>query len=172
MTFARRIQPLRIAISAVLLAAVSGANTISPVLDPVDKILVEKAAHRLTLQFQGKAVRTYQVALGRASGPKERKGDHRTPEGLYRIDSRKADSSFHLALHVSYPNTADQARARSLGVDPGGDIMIHGIHNSLGWLGSLHRRIDWTQGCIAVTDQEIEEIWSMVKDGTPVEIRP
>jgi murein L,D-transpeptidase YafK len=164
---------LRIAISAALLAAVSaGANLISAPPDPVDKVLIEKAAHRLTLLFKGKPVRTYQVALGRSPGPKERKGDLRTPEGLYQIDSRKADSSFHRALHVSYPNAADQARARAMGVDPGGDIMIHGIHNGLGWLGSLHRKIDWTKGCIAVTDKEIEEIWSMVNDGIPVEIRP
>lgn len=163
----------RIAISAALLAVISaGANMISAVPDPVDKVLIEKTAHRLTLLFKGKPVRTYQVAIGRASGPKERKGDNRTPEGLYQIDSRKAASSFHLALHISYPNKIDQAHARALGVDPGGDIMIHGLHNGLGWLGSLHRKIDWTKGCIAVTDKEIEEIWYMVNDGTPVEIRP
>lgn len=162
----------RIAISAALLAISASANIVSAPPEPVDKVLIEKAAHRLTLLSRGKPVRTYQVALGRASGPKERKGDRRTPEGLYQIDSRKADSSFHRALHITYPNAADQARARALGVDPGGDIMIHGIRNGLGWLGSLHRKIDWTQGCIAVTDVEIEEIWSMVNDGTPVEMRP
>jgi len=163
----------RIAISAALLAAISAsANIIPAPPDPVDKVLIEKASHRLTLLSRGKPVRTYLVALGRASGPKERKGDRRTPEGLYQIDSRKADSSFHRALHITYPNAADQARARARGVDPGGDIMIHGIRNGLGWLGSLHRKIDWTQGCIAVTDGEIEEIWSLVDDGTPVEIRP
>jgi murein L,D-transpeptidase YafK len=164
---------LRVAISAAVLAAISaGANMISPPPDSVDKVLIEKSAHRLTLLFKGQPVRTYQVALGRASGPKERQGDNRTPEGVYQIDSRNAHSSFHRALHVSYPNAADQSRARAMGVEPGGDIMIHGIHNGLGWLGPLHRRIDWTKGCIAVTDSEIEEIWSLVGDGTPVEIRP
>jgi murein L,D-transpeptidase YafK len=118
-------------------------------------------------------IKTYTVSIGRGGlQPKQQQGDHRTPEGLYQIDRRKKDSRFHRALHVSYPNEADRERAGKLGVSPGGDIMIHGMMNGLGWLGSIHRLVDWTDGCIAVTDSEIDEIWSAVPDGTPVEIRP
>lgn len=88
------------------------------------------------------------------------------------LDYRNARSSFHRSLHVSYPDSADVARARAAGVDPGGMIMVHGIRNGLGWLGRLHRALDWTDGCIAVTNREIEEIWRAVPDGTPIEIRP
>lgn len=113
------------------------------------------------------------MALGsQLNLPKERQGDGRTPEGLYIIDGRNASSAFHRALHISYPNVADRARATAGGFAPGGDIMIHGIRNGLGWIGSLHRIFDWTKGCIAVTDGEIEEIWNAVPNGTVVEIKP
>ena len=137
-----------------------------------DRILVEKAAHRLTLFYKGERVKSYKVSLGRSLAPKERQGDGRTPEGLYRIDFRKPDSSYHRALHISYPDDRDKARAAAGSYDPGGDIMIHGIRNGLGWLGRLHRLRDWTAGCVAVTDKEIEEIWDAVPDGVEVEIRP
>jgi murein L,D-transpeptidase YafK len=138
-----------------------------------DKVLVEKALRRLTLFQNGKSIKTYKVALGKNPvGPKVQKGDGRTPEGIYSIDARNPNSAFHLALHISYPNAADKARAESLGVPSGGGIMIHGIKNWLGWLGSLHRLSDWTQGCIAVTNTEIEEIWKRVPNGTVVEIVP
>jgi len=121
----------------------------------------------------GKVIRTYKVALGRGGlAPKEREGDARTPEGRYMIDSRNAASSYHKALHISYPNPEDRHRAASLGVAPGGAVMIHGLPNGKGWLGPAHRLDDWTLGCIAVTDQEIDEIWNLVPVGTPVEIRP
>jgi len=124
-----------------------------------DRIVIEKAAHRLTLFAGDRAVKTYAVALGHGgTAPKTRQGDGRTPEGRYRIDGRNPGSRYHLALHISYP----EAR----------DIMIHGLPNGLGAIGSLHRTTDWTAGCIAVTDDEIEEIWRAVPDGTPVEIRP
>jgi murein L,D-transpeptidase YafK len=132
-----------------------------------------KKDHLLELMSGGKAVRTYKVALGRGGlAPKEREGDGRTPEGRYIIDSRNANSAYHRALHVSYPNADDRKRAAQLGVSPGGAIMIHGIKNGLGWIGAAHRLYDWTLGCIAVTDSEIEEIWNLVPVGTPVEIRP
>lgn len=138
-----------------------------------DGVLVLKKEHKLLLYSGGKIIKTYAVAIGRGGdSPKQRAGDHRTPEGLYQIDRRKKDSSFHRALHISYPNQADRERARKLGANPGGDIMIHGIPNGWGWVGSNHRATDWTDGCVAVTDNEIEEIWSLVPDGTPVEIRP
>jgi murein L,D-transpeptidase YafK len=138
-----------------------------------DKVLIEKSERRLILLQQGKPLKAYHVALGgMPAGHKERDGDHRTPEGLYRIDSRKSDSVFHRALHISYPNSRDVEVARSKGHNPGGAIMIHGIRNGLGWLGSLHRLVDWTAGCIAVTNWEIQELWRAVPDGTPIEIRP
>lgn len=146
---------------------------ISPPQQRVSKILVLKTEHKLEL-LDGKndVIRTYSVAIGRGGiEPKQRQGDHKTPEGFYLIDRHKKDSRFHRALHVSYPNDADRDRAQKMGVDPGGDIMIHGIENGLGWIGRLHRALDWTDGCIAVSDAEIEEIYAVVPDGTPVEIR-
>jgi murein L,D-transpeptidase YafK len=138
-----------------------------------DKVLVEKSARKLTLLQRDKPLKVYRVALGRTpTGHKEREGDGRTPEGAYRIDSRKSDSAFHRALHISYPSSWDVQAAHRNGHSPGGAIMIHGIHYGLGWLGSLHRLVDWTAGCIAVTNWEIEEIWRAVPDGTPIEIRP
>jgi len=140
---------------------------------PADKILIEKKERRLTLLAKGKVLKTYQIALGgNPIGPKERQGDNKTPEGTYVIDSRNKNSQFHLSLHISYPNEKDKKRAKALGVSPGGDIMIHGIKNGFSWAGELHAEIDWTKGCIAVTDEEIEEIDKLVPNGTSVEIRP
>jgi murein L,D-transpeptidase YafK len=138
-----------------------------------DRLLVEKQPHRLTLWRDGKTFRTYRVALGsQPHGDKECRGDHRTPEGVFTIDSHQPASGFHRALHVSYPDAAHRNAARRRGCDPGGQIMIHGIKNGFGWLGASHRATDWTDGCIAVTDPEIEEIYAAVPNGTPVEIRP
>ncbi|MDQ3197662.1 MAG: L,D-transpeptidase family protein [Verrucomicrobiota bacterium] len=138
-----------------------------------DRILVEKAARRMTLFRGGTPLKIYRIALGRAPvGHKVQEGDQRTPEGIYSIDRRKPDSDFHRALHISYPSPDDVARARELGVEPGGDIMIHGQPNGRGGVGALHRARDWTAGCIALTDAQIEEIWRSVPDGTPIEIRP
>jgi outer membrane protein assembly factor BamD (BamD/ComL family) len=138
-----------------------------------DRILIEKAERRLTLFTGGEVLKTYRIALGgNPVGPKERQGDNKTPEGIYTIDSRNRDSSYHLSLHISYPNEDDRRRARVMGVAPGGDIMIHGIKNGFAWVGDAHAEVDWTRGCIAVTDQEIEEIERLVSDGTVVEIRP
>jgi murein L,D-transpeptidase YafK len=127
----------------------------------------------MELIHAGQALKTYKIALGgEPVGPKMRQGDHRTPEGLYVIDSRNSGSQFHRSLHISYPNTEDKLRARKLGAHTGGDIFIHGLPNGYGFVGAAHRARDWTDGCIAVTDQEIEEIWRLVDNGTPVEIRP
>jgi len=138
-----------------------------------DRILIEKSTRRLMLISQGEVLKSYKIALGgNPIGPKERKGDNKTPEGTYVIDARNRDSRFHLSLHISYPNERDKKRAKELGVSPGGDIMIHGIKNGLSWVGDAHTGVDWTQGCIAVTDQEIEEIDKLAPNGTIVEIRP
>jgi murein L,D-transpeptidase YafK len=161
------------AIQVCLLLIVFGSSALPTPQQKVSRVLVLKKEHKMEL-FSGEIViKTYTVALGRGGlAPKQRQGDHLTPEGLYQIDRRNQNSRFYLALHVSYPNEADRERARKLGVDPGGDIMIHGIANGLGWLGSMQRMIDWTNGCIAVTDTEMDEIWLLVPIGTPIEIRP
>ncbi len=141
--------------------------------EPVDKVLIEKKKRRLTLISEGEAIKIYKIALGGDPlGPKERKGDNKTPEGTYAIVSRNRNSDYHLSLRISYPNEKDEKRAKELGVSPGGDIMIHGMKKGLSWVGGFHTKIDWTEGCIAVTDNEIEEIARLVPNGTPVEIRP
>jgi tetratricopeptide (TPR) repeat protein len=141
--------------------------------EPADKILIEKKERRLTLISKGKILKTYKIALGgNPMGPKERQGDNKTPEGTYVIDARNKESGYHLSLHISYPNEKDRKRARELGVSPGGDIMIHGIKNGFSRVGDSHAEVDWTKGCIAVTDEEIEEIDKLAPNGTVVEIRP
>lgn len=139
---------------------------------PADKILIEKKERRLSLISKGKVLRTYKIALGgNPNGPKERQGDNKTPEGTYVIDSKNRDSRYHLSLHISYPNEKDKKRAKQRGISPGGDIMIHGLKNGFSWVGDRHTEIDWTKGCIAVTDKEIEEIGKLAPNGTIVEIR-
>ena len=139
----------------------------------VDRILVLKKEHRLLLLSGDQIVKTYSVALGSGGlAPKRRQGDDKTPEGFYRIDYRNPTSRFHLALHISYPDETDREKARKRGVSPGGDIMIHGLGSEFKSLGTKHYSYDWTAGCIAVTDSEIEEIWQLVPDRTPVDIRP
>jgi murein L,D-transpeptidase YafK len=141
--------------------------------EPADKVLIKKKERRLTLLSKGEVIKNYKIALGgNPVGPKERQGDNKTPEGTYIIDSRNRDSGYHLSLHISYPNKNDKMRAKELGVSPGGDIMIHGIKNGLTWVGASHAEVDWTKGCIAVTDEEMEEIDKLVPNGTIVEIRP
>jgi len=138
-----------------------------------DRIVIVKSVRTMTFMRDGKTLKTYKVALSRQPvGPKERAGDHKVPEGEYVVDSKNPQSRFDRALHISYPNAADRERARELGVDPGGNVEIHGVGRAFFWLGSLHRWIDWTDGCVAVTNSEIEEIWPLVPVGTPVEIRP
>ena len=139
----------------------------------IDRILVEKSARRLSIFRKANQIKSYRVALGRNPlGAKNEEGDMKTPEGIYKIDGRNPQSSFHLALHISYPSDEDDKRAAVRGVPPGFDIMIHGIQNGRGWIGAFHRWNDWTAGCIAVTDEEIEELWRVTPDGTTIEIRP
>ena len=137
-----------------------------------NRILVLKSAHTMELLNHGEVLKTYKVALGNPHGNKIQAGDKKTPEGVYLVDAKNPQSLFHRALHLSYPNAADRARARKLGVSPGGDIEIHGLPKQYAWLGATHRQVDWTTGCIAVTNSEIDEIWTLVPVGTPVEIRP
>jgi len=144
-----------------------------PTSTTIDRIVVDKSARKLSVLANGKTLKSYRVALGRNPvGAKEQEGDAKTPEGVYSIDGRNPQSSFHLALHISYPSDADKGRAAEDGVNAGFDIMIHGIRNGRGWMGAFHRLSDWTAGCIALTDEEIEELWRVTPDGTMVEIRP
>ena len=142
-------------------------------MESADKVLIEKQARRLSLLSKGEVIKSYKIALGgNPLGPKERQGDNKTPEGTYRIDARNGNSGFHLSLHISYPNEDDKKRAKKLGVSPGGNIMIHGIKNGFSQVGASHAETDWTEGCIAVTNQEMEEIYKFVPIGTVVEITP
>jgi murein L,D-transpeptidase YafK len=139
----------------------------------IDRIVIEKSARKLSLFVNGKSLKSYRVALGRNPiGAKQEEGDNKTPEGVYRIDGRNPQSNFHLALHVSYPSDEDKVHAAERGASAGFDIMIHGIRNGRGWIGAFHRLSDWTAGCIALTDEEIEELWRVTPDGTIVEIQP
>jgi len=138
-----------------------------------DRIVIEKSKRTMTLISGATVLKTYKVALGgQPVGAKQRIGDHKTPEGIYVVDQKKPASRFYRALHISYPNAHDRENARRLRVSPGGDIEIHGLGAQYGWIGAAHRQIDWTDGCIAVTNEEIDEIWSLVAVGTTVEIKP
>jgi len=138
-----------------------------------DYVLVRKSTKELTLFSGSRRIKTYKIALGKnPDGHKVIEGDKRTPEGSYFIDARNENSKYHLALHISYPDAIDDMKARSLGSSPGGGIMIHGTGDEYEWMGKLHASINWTDGCIAVTNKEIEEIWQLVPDGTRIEIMP
>ncbi|MGY4531059.1 murein L,D-transpeptidase YafK [Pseudomonas sp. TE3786] len=139
----------------------------------VDKVLVMKAEHRLVLQNKGETLKSYRISLGKKpKGPKQREGDSRTPEGYYWIDWRKTSDNYNLAMHISYPNIKDQANARKEGVPPGGMIMIHGTPIDDEYPEWYFNTLDWTEGCIAMKNDDMREVWSLVKDGTLIEIRP
>lgn len=138
-----------------------------------DRVLVLKKEHTLQLLSQGKVIRSYKVALGGDPiGPKARQGNHKTPEGAYVLDSSNAHSQFYKSIHISYPSGQEREAARQRGVSPGGDVFVHGLPNGYGWVGSSHRLKDWSDGCIAVTNAEMDEIWQAVADGTPIAIGP
>ncbi len=156
---------------AVLCAISVGQSAGTPL--HADRVVVLKKERRLQLLNGGKIIKSYKVALGgNPVGPKTRQGDHKTPEGMYILDSRNAHSQFYKSIHISYPNVRDRAAARDSHVSPGGDVFVHGLPNGYKWVGAAHRLKDWTDGCIAVTDEEMDEIWSGVPDGTPIEIHP
>ncbi|QQS43195.1 MAG: L,D-transpeptidase family protein [Acidobacteriota bacterium] len=142
-------------------------------LPKADRVVVRKSERSLVLYRGREVLREYGIALGDApKGHKQQEGDERTPEGEYVLDWRNENSSFYKSIRVSYPNEQDKARAKERGVSPGGLIMIHGQRNYFGWLWPLTQRIDWTDGCIAVTNTEMEEIWRSVEVGTPITIEP
>lgn len=138
-----------------------------------DRLRLEKSKRRLSAFSGGKVVRVYLVALGaNPVGPKEVRGDMRTPEGLYTINAKEPKSAYHLSLGISYPGTVDQRRASALGKSPGGAIMIHGLTPEYADIGQAHRLTDWTNGCVAVTNQEIEELFARTPVGASIEIVP
>lgn len=135
-----------------------------------DKVVVLKGERRLLLMKGDEVLKTYVVSLGgNPIGGKIKRGDNKTPEGTYVLDRHKEHSQFHKSIHISYPNAEDVARARKLGVSPGGDVFLHGLPNDFHGPSGL---ADWTEGCIALANQDIDEIWRMVADGTPIEIKP
>jgi murein L,D-transpeptidase YafK len=139
----------------------------------VDLVRVVKSERLLELRSGGTVIRRYEIALGgNPFGHKLREGDERTPEGRYVLDWRNPNSGYHRSIHISYPGAADRAAAAAAGIDPGGMIMIHGQPDGYGWWSWLLQRFDWTNGCIAVTDDDMAEIWAMVPNGTPIEIVP
>lgn len=155
--------------------ATYGSSPIPPNLadqvDRVDYILIEKSERRLTASRKGQQVLQYDIALGFAPiGDKSREGDGKTPEGLFVVDRRNQNSSFHLSLGINYPQPDDIARSSAMGLSPGGDIFIHGQPNTVGNVLMLPG--DWTAGCIAISNTEMEQLWGLVDLGTEVEIRP
>jgi murein L,D-transpeptidase YafK len=139
----------------------------------VDLVRVVKSESRLYLLSEEQVVAKFRIALGKSpEGHKQEQGDGKTPEGEYVLDWKNPDSKFYRSIHVSYPNGQDRSAAKKRGVDPGGDIMIHGQKNGLAWLTPLAQNFNWTDGCIAVTDEEMDVIWEAVEVPTPIEILP
>jgi len=139
----------------------------------IDKIIIEKSKRELQVYSNNKLIKTYRISLGRNPvGKKEFEGDKKTPEGQYLIDDKNPNSGYHKNLGVSYPNNQDIKNAERIGKNPGGEIKIHGIKNGFGWIGKFHLLVDWTAGCIAVTNEEIDELYDIIRIGTPIVIKP
>lgn len=159
---------------ALLVSVAAAADTVLPSThEQADSILVVKSERKMHLLRAGRILRTFDISLGLVpNGPKQREGDFRTPEGRYYLESRKADSDYFLSIRVSYPNEQDRARARAQGVDPGGQIMIHGLPNEPKYDQRHYLSSDWTDGCIAVSNSDMVDIWLMTRESLPIEIRP
>ena len=163
---ARAVRAVTFALVLLFAASASGA-------DKADHVLVVKSESRLYLMRGEKVLAVYPVTFGaQPKGHKQQQGDERTPEGRYLLDSKNANSKFYKAIHISYPSAQDRENARKRGVSPGGDIMIHGQPNGWGWLGPALQKFSWTDGCIALRDKDMDEVWAAVDAGTPIEIRP
>jgi murein L,D-transpeptidase YafK len=166
-----RPQPVRAALLSALCFSLPLASQTTP--QHADQIIVVKSQHRMTLLSHGVPIKVYQVALGSGGlDPKQRQGDNKTPEGKYILDAKNPNSRFHLAFHISYPNAADKSRAKAQGVAPGGDIMIHGVEKKYEYLAAFQSAYDWTEGCIALSNSQIDEFARLVSIGTPIEIKP
>lgn len=157
----------------IILIALLPCTALSGDIPKADYVLVKKHEKRLYLMKNKKPFKIYHIALGANSkGPKRRAGDERTPEGTYILDYKNSDSDFYKSIHISYPNEHDVKRAKKMGAAPGGDIMIHGQKNGANNFSRIHRYVNWTDGCIAVTNAEMDEIWESVVVGTPITIEP
>jgi murein L,D-transpeptidase YafK len=142
-------------------------------IEKADSVMVIKSESKLYLLKNGKMIREYHASFGaNPIGHKQQEGDERTPEGKYFLDYKKEDSAFYKSIHISYPNDQDRRKAKEKGINPGGAIMIHGQRNDLGWLYFISRYFNWTDGCIAVSNMAMDEIWEAVSVGTPIEIKP
>lgn len=138
-----------------------------------NRIIIEKSKRLMHVYHNDESIVTFRIALGKSpTGQKMCAGDKRTPEGIYTIIEHKKVSQYYRALKISYPSETDKQRAKKQGCNPGGDIMIHGLENGFSWVGRTHRTIDWTNGCIAITNKEMDILYNMVKDGSTVEIKP
>ena len=169
----RRRTKRHLPLMAALLVCTGLASTEAGMFPVADEVLVEKGKRKLHLIQDGEVFRTFEIALGiRPVGDKQHEGDFRTPEGRYLLDARNPNSEYFLSIHVSYPNAQDRREARDLGVDPGGAIMIHGQPNIPTKSEVYYRTQDWTNGCIAVSNSDMIDIWLMTGDNTPIEIRP
>ncbi len=141
--------------------------------EKADRVVVEKSKRVLHLYKTGKLLVSYKIALGgEPVGAKQQQGDNKTPEGHYILDFKKPDSAYYKAIHISYPSAQDKENAGKLGVSPGGDVMIHGQPNGYGWAAGMTQQFDWTLGCIALTNEDMEAVWQAVDAGTPIEIKP
>ena len=165
-------------LSTLLLLALSAsggvrADVLSPHYEKADSLLIVKSERKLYLLKRGEVLRDFDIALGlMPEGHKQREGDFRTPEGVYYLAGRNPNSDYFLSVQISYPNSQDIERARADEVDPGGEIMIHGQPNEPKYSESRYEEWDWTDGCIAVSNSDMVDIWLMTEEGTPIEIRP
>lgn len=162
-----------ISVMAVAWLACIAPQAAADVIGKADEVIVVKSEGRLFLLRDGEEIASFRASFGADPvGHKQELGDQKTPEGEYVLDYKNSNSSFYKAIHVSYPNAADRERAHKLGVDPGGDIMVHGQRNGLGWLSPLAQLINWTDGCIALSDKDMDVVWKAVDPGTPITIKP
>lgn len=160
---------MRLIAAVALFLAVSSAHAVPK----ADLVLVKKGERKLLLISAGEPFREYRISLGpKPRGHKMVAGDERTPEGEYVLDRKNQKSAFYKSIRISYPNDVDLERARRLGVNPGGSIMIHGQPNEKEWPEEVAQTFNWTNGCIAVTDTQMDEIWDAVDEGTPIRIQP
>lgn len=156
-----------------LLSTLSHATHTKPNSEAVvDKVLVVKSEHALHLMHRGEVIKSYRVSLGKKTGPKQYEGDQRTPEGFYWINWRRHSENFNLSMHISYPNAKDLKRSQETGLPPGSMIMLHGTPNDDDYPEWFFSSLDWTEGCIALTNSDMQEVWKTVQDGTMIEIRP
>ena len=154
-------------------AGPAAGDTLSPNYEHADSVLIVKSERKLYLLKAGEVLRDFDIALGlMPEGPKQREGDFRTPEGRYFLEAKNPNSDYFLSVKISYPSQADVDRAKAAGVDPGGQIMIHGQPNEPKYSESRYKGVDWTDGCVAVSNSDMVDIWLMTGEGTPIDIRP